>query len=122
MLVVDDEESVRQLACRMLTWTGFQALEARHGREALATIEEHAGPIHIVVTDVKMPGMSGPELGREVERLWPGKPVLYMSGFASEVLAGGLLQPGDPFLPKPFTQDALVAKIRGLLHAPNARK
>jgi two-component system, cell cycle sensor histidine kinase and response regulator CckA len=122
VLVVDDEESVRQLACRMLTWTGFQALEARHGREALATIEEHAGPIHIVVTDVKMPGMSGPELGREVERLWPGKPVLYMSGFASEVLAGGLLQPGDPFLPKPFTQDALVAKIRGLLHAPNARK
>jgi two-component system cell cycle sensor histidine kinase/response regulator CckA len=122
VLVVDDEESVRQLACRMLTWTGFQALEARHGREALATIEEHPGPIHIVVTDVKMPGMSGPELGREVERLWPGKPVLYMSGFASEVLAGGLLQPGDPFLPKPFTQDALVAKIRGLLHAPNARK
>ena len=85
VLVVDDEEAVRRLACRMLTWTGYQALEARHGREALATIEEHAGPIHLVLTDIKMPGMNGRELGRHVEPRWPGKPILYMSGFASEV-------------------------------------
>ena len=87
MLVVDDEEAVRRLACRMLTWTGYQALEARHGREALATIEER----------------------------WPGKPILYMSGFASEVFRGGLLEPGAPFLAKPFTQDDLAAKVRDLL-------
>jgi two-component system, cell cycle sensor histidine kinase and response regulator CckA len=115
VLVVDDEESVRRLACRMLTWTGFQTLEARHGREALAAIEQHAGPIHLVLTDVKMPGMNGRELGREVEQRWPGKPILYMSGFASEVLGGGLLEPGSPFLAKPFTQEDLAAKVRRLL-------
>ena len=115
VLVVDDEEAVRRLACRMLTWTGYQALEARHGREALATIEEHPGPIHLVLTDIKMPGMNGRELGRHVEARWPGKPILYMSGFASEVFRGGLLEPGAPFLSKPFTQDDLAAKVRALL-------
>lgn len=115
VLVVDDEEAVRRLACRMLTWTGYQALEARHGREALATIEEHNGPIHLVLTDIKMPGMTGRELGRHVEERWPGKPILYMSGFASEVFRGGLLEPGAPFLAKPFTQDDLATKVRALL-------
>ena len=115
VLVVDDEEAVRRLACRMLTWTGYQALEARHGREALATIEEHPGPIHLVLTDIKMPGMNGRELGRHVEERWPGKPILYMSGFASEVFRGGILEPGAPFLSKPFTQDDLASKVRALL-------
>lgn len=115
VLVVDDEEAVRRLACRMLTWMGYQAFEARHGREALATIEEHNGPIHLVLTDIKMPGMNGRELGRHIEARWPGKPTLYMSGFASEVFHGGLLEPGAPFLAKPFTQDDLAAKVRALL-------
>jgi two-component system cell cycle sensor histidine kinase/response regulator CckA len=115
VLVVDDEEAVRRLACRMLTWTGYQALEARHGREALATIEEHVGPIHLVLTDIKMPGMNGRELGRQVEDRWPGMPILYMSGFASEVFRGGLLEPSAPFLAKPFTQDDLASKVRALL-------
>jgi CheY-like chemotaxis protein len=117
VLVVDDEEPVRRLASRMLLWTGYQALEARHGREALATIEEHAGPVHLVLTDIKMPGMTGRELGRMIESRWPGTPVLYMSGFASEVFQGGLLEPGAPFLAKPFTQDELAAKVRALLAA-----
>ncbi len=115
ILVVDDEEPVRRLAVRMLTWTGFQALEAGHGREALAAMEEHGQSIHLVLTDIKMPGMSGRELGAQVARRWPDKPVLYMSGFASEVFAGGLLEPGAPFLAKPFTQEDLAAKIRSLL-------
>ncbi len=115
VLVVDDEEAVRRLACRMLTWTGYQALEARHGREALATIEEHQGEIHLVLTDIKMPGMTGRELGRKVEERWPGKPILYMSGFASEVFQGGLLEPGAPFLAKPFTQEDLAAKVKAVL-------
>jgi two-component system cell cycle sensor histidine kinase/response regulator CckA len=115
VLVVDDEEAVRRLACRMLTWTGYQALEATHGREAIATIEQHAGGIHLVLTDIKMPGMNGRELGRQVEQRWPGKPVLYMSGFASEVFQGGLLEVGAPFLAKPFTQEDLASKVRGLL-------
>jgi two-component system cell cycle sensor histidine kinase/response regulator CckA len=115
VLVVDDEEAVRRLASRMLTWTGYQVLEARHGREALATIEEHPGPIHLVLTDIKMPGMNGRELGRHIEARWPGKPILYMSGFASEVFRGGLLETTAPFLAKPFTQDDLAAKVRALL-------
>ena len=115
VLVVDDEEAVRRLACRMLTWTGYQALEASHGREAIATIEQHAGAIHLVLTDIKMPGMTGRELGRHVEQRWPGKPILYMSGFASEVFQGGLLESGAPFLSKPFTQEDLIQKVRSLL-------
>ena len=115
VLVVDDEEAVRHLASRMLTFTGYQALEASHGREAIATMEQHAGAIHLVLTDIKMPGMNGRELGRHVEQRWPGKPILYMSGFASEVFQGGLLEAGAPFLSKPFTQDDLTQKVRGLL-------
>ncbi|HKU62434.1 MAG TPA: response regulator [Gemmatimonadales bacterium] len=117
VLVVDDEEAVRRLASRMLTWGGYQALEARHGREALATIEQHAGPIHLILTDIKMPGMNGRELGREIERRWPDKRILYMSGFASEVFQGGLLEAGAPFLAKPFTQEDLTGRVRGLLDA-----
>jgi two-component system, cell cycle sensor histidine kinase and response regulator CckA len=115
ILVVDDEEAVRRLASRMITWMGHQALEARHGREALATIEEHNGPIHLVVTDIKMPGMNGRELGRIIEERWPGKPILYMSGFASEVFRDGLLETGAPFLAKPFTQDDLASRVRAML-------
>ena len=117
VLVVDDEEAVRRLASRMLTWGGYQALEARHGREALSTIEQHAGPIHLVLTDIKMPGMNGRELGREIERRWPDTRILYMSGFASEVFQGGLLEAGAPFLAKPFTQEDLTGRVRGLLEA-----
>jgi CheY-like chemotaxis protein len=117
VLVVDDEEAVRHLACRMLTWSGYQALEASHAREAIATIEQHAGAIHLVLTDIKMPGMNGRELGRYVEQRWPGKPILYMSGFASEVFQGGLLENGAPFLSKPFTQEDLVQKVRSLLRS-----
>jgi two-component system, cell cycle sensor histidine kinase and response regulator CckA len=115
VLVVDDEEAVRRLAVRMLTWTGYKAIEASHGREALTAIEQHADPVHLVLTDIKMPGMNGRELGRFVEQRWPGKPILYMSGFASEVFQGGLLEPGAPFLAKPFTQEDLAAKVRALL-------
>jgi two-component system, cell cycle sensor histidine kinase and response regulator CckA len=117
ILVVDDEEAVRRLASRMITWMGNQALEARHAREALATIEEHNGPIHLVLTDIKMPGMNGRELGRIIEQRWPGKPILYMSGFASEVFRNGLLESGAPFLAKPFTQDDLAAKVRAMLES-----
>jgi DNA-binding response OmpR family regulator len=59
--------------------------------------------------------MSGRELGRQVEQRWPGKPILYMSGFASEVFESGLLETSAPFLSKPFTQDDLAQKVRGLL-------
>jgi DNA-binding response OmpR family regulator len=86
----------------------------------LAAIEEHSGPVHLILTDIKMPGMNGRELGRLIEQRWPHKAILYMSGFASEVFQGGLLEPGAPFLAKPFTQEALAAKVRALLEGGNA--
>jgi DNA-binding response OmpR family regulator len=115
VLVVDDEEIVRQLASRMLTHTGYRALQASHAREALRALEQDPHGIHLVLTDIKMPGMNGRELGRQVTVRWPGKPVLYMSGYPSEVFQGGLLEPGAPFLPKPFTQEDLAAKVRALI-------
>ena len=115
VLVVDDEEAVRQLASRMLTYTGYRSVQASHAREALATLEQDPANIHLVLTDVKMPGMHGGELGRQIAARWPGKPVLYMSGFASEIFQGGLLEPSAPFLAKPFTQDDLAAKVRALI-------
>jgi DNA-binding response OmpR family regulator len=99
----------------MLTHTGYRALQASHAREALSALEQDPHGIHLVLTDIKMPGMNGRELGRQVSTRWPGKPVLYMSGYPSEVFQGGLLEPGAPFLPKPFTQDDLAAKVRGLI-------
>jgi CheY-like chemotaxis protein len=121
VLVVDDEEAVRRAAVRRLTWTGHQAIEARHGREALAAIEQHGGPVHLVLTDIRMPGMTGPELGRIVERRWPGKPILYMSGFASEALRTGLLEADASILAKPFTREDLARKVRSLLEGVTAR-
>jgi CheY-like chemotaxis protein len=115
VLVVDDEEIVRQLASRMLTHTGYRALQASHAREALSALEHDPQGIHLVLTDIKMPGMNGRELGRQVSVRWPGKPVLYMSGYPSEVFQGGLLEPDAPFLSKPFTQEDLAAKVRALI-------
>jgi two-component system cell cycle sensor histidine kinase/response regulator CckA len=121
VLVVDDEEAVRHLASRMLTFSGYQTLEASHSREAIATLEQHAGAIHLVLTDIKMPGMNGRELGQQIETRWPGKPILYMSGFASEVFQGGILEAGAPFIAKPFTQDDLAAKVKTMLEGSPRR-
>jgi CheY-like chemotaxis protein len=97
----------------MLTWTGHRVIEARHGREALAAIEQHEGQVHLVLTDISMPGITGPELGRLVRQRWPGKPILYMSGFGSE--ANRLLEPDAPLLAKPFTREDLAGKVRSLV-------
>ena len=100
VLVVDDEEPVRRLACRMLTWTGYQALEATHGREAIATMEQHAGGIHLVLTDIKMLGMSGREFLRaavaftaELERTLDGLH-LRGAGLVYTGLKNGRIDPG----------------------------
>ena len=117
VLVVDDEEAVRQLAVRMLTWTGYRRSRRGTGGRRWRPSSSTMARVHLVLTDIKMPGMNGRELGRHVEQRWPGKPILYMSGFASEVFQGGLLEPGAPFLAKPFTQEDLAAKVRALLES-----
>ena len=112
MLVVDDEEAVRRLASRMLTWAGYQALEASHGREALATIEEHEGPVHLVLTDIKMPGMNGYQLVDASLALRPELKVMLMTGYTQDPLPKKISDAGIPLLQKPFDFEALPKLVQ----------
>jgi CheY-like chemotaxis protein len=116
VLVVDDEQGVRELICRTLRSEGFRTLEAGHGAEALELIETTADPIDLVVTDVVMPGMDGRELGRRVEQRWPHIPILYISAYdVNDIFRRGSPRNSAPFLQKPFPMDGLVTTVRGLL-------
>ena len=116
ILVVEDEEMVRSLACRSLRSLGYTVLEAQQGNQALRVILERPQPIHLVVSDVVMPEMGGRELGQRMSLIEPRLPILYMSGYTGEdVVRRGLLEAGSPFLQKPFSADALGRKVREML-------
>ena len=118
LLVVEDEEMVRLLACRVLRERGYTVHEASHGAEALELLERTPMLPDLVVSDVVMPTMGGRELGTRLRERAPGLPVLYMSGFTGEdVVRRGLLEPGVPFQQKPFHPDALAKQVRELLDA-----
>jgi signal transduction histidine kinase len=113
VLLVEDEEGVRELAHEILKTLGYTVLEAPRPEEALKIADQHSGPIHLLLTDVIMPGMSGPTLAG---RLLSGRPdlkVLYMSGYTD--LRHGLLAAGTALVQKPFTPDALARKVREAL-------
>jgi two-component system, cell cycle sensor histidine kinase and response regulator CckA len=119
LLVVDDEEMVRRLAARMLVTLGYRALEARDGHQAVQVLQRNAQRIDAVLTDVAMPGLGGRQLGETIARCWPQIRVLYMSGFpAQRTVSGGVIEPTDPFLQKPFTEEQLGRKVRKLLAGP----
>jgi CheY-like chemotaxis protein len=116
ILVVEDEEVVRALACRGLREQGYTVLEARHGREALDRLAERRHPVDLVISDVVMPELGGRELGARLAALQPDLPILYMSGYTGDdVIQRGLLEPGVPFLQKPFTPEGLARKVRQML-------
>ena len=116
ILLVEDDDVVRNLARRVLGDHGYSVVEARHGEEALAMSERHKGPIHLLLTDVVMPEMSGRQLAQNLERLRPDIPVLYMSGYTDDtVLRYGVQENEVALLQKPFTPDALVAKVREVI-------
>jgi hypothetical protein len=116
ILVVEDEETVRHLILAVLRRRGYQTLEARQAQEALEFAEKHPGPIHVMLTDVVMPKMSGRELANQLATLRPEAKILFMSGYATNaIIHHGVLDPGTAFLQKPFTPDALVRKIRQIL-------
>ncbi|MBI3628998.1 MAG: response regulator [Candidatus Rokubacteria bacterium] len=116
ILLVEDERVVRALARDILLMSGYTVLEASHGKEALAVSERHKGPIDMMLTDVVMPNMNGRELYDRLAPLRPGLKVLYMSGYAeSGIVRDGALEAGTAFIPKPFTVDALAAKVREVL-------
>jgi PAS domain S-box-containing protein len=118
ILLAEDESSVRALARQVLETSGYTVLAARDGSEALSLSAQHAGPIQLLLTDVVMPGMSGPELARHLVGRRPGMPVLYMSGYAPEALGEpGALAADSALLAKPFTAAALIDGVRRALQA-----
>jgi len=116
ILLVEDEESVRKLASQVLKRRGYEVLIASNADEAQRLCAERADDIALLLTDVVMPGVSGPALARAVTALYPAIRVLYMSGYAEQslVMESGL-SAGAPFLPKPFTPDAMTRKVREVL-------
>jgi two-component system cell cycle sensor histidine kinase/response regulator CckA len=122
ILVVEDEESVRALARKILERNGYTVLEAGHAEEALLTCARHAGPIHLVVTDVVMPGVSGRELAERLLALHSDMRVLFVSGYIKDaIVERDRFDPGRAFLQKPFTREGLARKVREILQTP-ARK
>jgi len=116
VLLVEDEDTVRGLARTILEDCGYRVLVATRGAEALRIAESHLGPIHLMLTDVVMPGMSGSELAERLCPSYPGMRLLYMSGYTDEaILPHGVLEPGGAFLQKPFTPEALAGKVREVL-------
>jgi PAS domain S-box-containing protein len=116
VLVVEDEDVVRAMACRGLRDHGYTVLEARNGVEAIALVHDKLATIDLVVSDVVMPELGGRELAARLALLDPALPVLYMSGYTGEdVVQRGLMDPGAPFQPKPFTPDGLARTVRELL-------
>jgi PAS domain S-box-containing protein len=116
VLVVEDEEAVRSFVCRVLAQQGYTILEARQGTEALAVAERCAPTIDLVLTDVVMPEMGGPELVRRLNDLIPGVPVIYMSGYTeSDKLQPELRESDIPLLQKPFSTDGLALRVREVL-------
>jgi len=116
VLLVEDEEAVRSMVSKVLQNKGYRVLEASHGNEALEVCDKFEGPIHLMVTDVIMPQMSGRELAERLALVRPEMGVLYMSGYPDNtIVQHGVLEPGTAFLQKPFTISALELKVREIL-------
>jgi signal transduction histidine kinase/ActR/RegA family two-component response regulator len=116
VLLVEDETVVRQLVAEILESSGYTVLQAADGPSAIELARRHTGDISLLVTDVVMPGMSGPEVAQSVTSMRPGTLVLYMSGYTDSAIGHhGVLEPGIAFLQKPFSTDDLTRKVRGLL-------
>jgi PAS domain S-box-containing protein len=119
VLLVEDETVVRQLVAEILEMSGYKVLQAGDGPSALELLRRHPGPVALLVTDVVMPGMSGPEVAQAVTGMRPGTHVLYTSGYTDSAIGHhGVLEPGIAFLQKPFSADELTRKVRALLDEP----
>jgi PAS domain S-box-containing protein len=118
ILLVEDEATVRELVRRVLAERGYQVLPAAGGKEALRLAERCDGPIHLLLTDVVMPEMSGSQLAARLTAMHPETRVIYMSGYTENAIVHhGVLKAGLAFLPKPCPTDVLVRKVREILDA-----
>jgi len=115
--LVEDSEPVRKLAEVLLKQNGYNVLVAENGEDALTMLENHAGPVSLMLTDVIMPGINGREVYRMSRKKYPDLKVLYMSGYTSNVIAHhGVLEKGVQFIQKPFTVLQLLTKVREVLN------
>jgi two-component system, cell cycle sensor histidine kinase and response regulator CckA len=120
ILLVEDEELVRNLVSRALTEYGYKVLEAGNGIEALEVLEHFREPLDLILTDVVMPKMGGRDLIKRLNGRRPGLKVIFISGYTDWVVAQqGFLRPGQAFLQKPFTTSYLVRKVRQTLDNPS---
>ena len=116
VLVVEDEESLRSLVVRLLAAKGYEVLEAANGAEALAIAAKHAGPIELMLCDVIMPALAGPDAAASLMRLRPEMHVLFMSGYTEKaVMMDHKLDPATNFIEKPFSPGALLDRVRLIL-------
>lgn len=116
ILLVDDEDYIRELVSAILAIEGYNVLEAESGPKAIQVAEDYGGPIHLLLTDVVMSPMSGSELVREIGPRRPETKILYISGFPDDAIVQyGINQSQVSFLAKPFTPKILVQKIRSIL-------
>jgi CheY-like chemotaxis protein len=121
ILLVEDQDAVRELAREILESCGYTILEAPHGPRALVLSEEYKGRIHLLVTDTVMPEMDGVELAERLEDARPEMKRLFMSGYTENSVVHQVASTaGRPFLPKPFTLEALARKVRDVLDSPAA--
>ena len=119
ILLVDDEETVRRFSSRVLEKHGFLVVSTGSGDEAIEAAHVRGHEFHLLMTDVMMPGMNGCQLAEILLARHPSLRVLFMSGYAEDVLASNVgLMPGAAFLSKPFKPKALVTKVREVLDSP----
>lgn len=118
ILVVEDAESIRKMVCAMLAQAGYRCLDAGDGEEAFRLVHGAPRAIDLLLTDVVMPKMGGPELARRASQLRPDLRVLFMSGFSDDPVVRSIERSASLFLAKPFTTGALLTKVRETLDAP----
>jgi two-component system, cell cycle sensor histidine kinase and response regulator CckA len=119
VLVVEDAESIRKMVCAMLAQAGYRCMEAGDGEEAFRLVTGAPSAVDLILTDVMMPKMGGPELARKVSQLWPQLRILFMSGFSEDPVVRSIEKTSQSlFLAKPFTAGALLDRVRGILGSP----
>ena len=122
ILVVEDEGAVRELACEFLNNAGYAVLEAKNGAEALETIEQHAGTIHMILADMIMPKMGGAELAERLKKARPEIKMLFMSGYSEHAGMHSGQFSAQALLPKPFSIATLIGRVRETLAGMPAKK
>jgi two-component system, cell cycle sensor histidine kinase and response regulator CckA len=118
ILLVEDEPAVRRLVSQMLLLTGYTVLEAASGPEAIALITQCREPVNLLLTDIVMPSMSGGELADKLSQDYPYMRVLFTSGYMDDSVVNEIVARGAQFLPKPFSPEVLVRKVRDVLDRP----